>query len=205
MITLADILPTAYEVGVLNGTVRPDDVVAIIGAGPIGLAAIMTARHSPSHIVAIDLADSRLEAARKFGADVVLNSGHDDPLPVIAELTGGLGADVTKEAVGISQTFEQAVRLVRPGGHVANIGVHGAPATLHLEDIWIKNLTITTGLVDTYSTPTLIGLVASHQLDTSPMITHRFGLDEFETAYDVFGNAADTDTGALKVLLTATR
>ena len=135
--------------------------------------------------------------------DAVIQEPTDAVVPVIAELTGGLGADVTMEAVGISQTFEQAVGLVRPGGHVANIGVHGAPATLHLEDIWIKNLTITTGLVDTYSTPTLIGLVASHQLDTSPMITHRFGLDEFETAYDVFGNAADT--GALKVLLTATR
>jgi alcohol dehydrogenase len=204
MILLADILPTSYEVGVLNGTVRPADVVAIVGAGPIGLAAILTARlFSPSHIVAIDLADSRLEAARKFGADIVVNSGRDDPQAVIAELTGGLGADVTMEAVGTPQTFELAVRLVRPGGHVANIGVHGAPATLHLEDIWIKNLTITTGLVDTYSTPTLIGLVASHQLDTSPMITHRFRLDEFETAYDGFGSAADT--GALKVLLTASR
>jgi alcohol dehydrogenase len=204
MIVLADILPTSYEVGVLNGTVRPADVVAIVGAGPIGLAAILTARlFSPSHIVAIDLADSRLEAARKFGADIVVNSGLDDPQAVIAELTGGLGADVTMEAVGTPQTFELAVRLVRPGGHVANIGVHGAPATLHLEDIWIKNLTITTGLVDTYSTPALIGLVASHQLDTSPMITHRFRLDEFETAYDVFGNAADN--GALKVLLTAPR
>ena len=204
MIVLADILPTSYEVGVLNGTVRPADVVAIVGAGPIGLAAILTARlFSPSHIVAIDLADSRLEAARKFGADIVVNSGRDDPQAVIAELTGGLGADVTMEAVGTPQTFELAVRLVRPGGHVANIGVHGAPATLHLEDIWIKSLTITTGLVDTYSTPTLIGLVASHQLDTSPMITHRFRLDEFETAYDVFGSAADT--GALKVLLTASR
>jgi alcohol dehydrogenase len=204
MIVLADILPTSYEVGVLNGAVRPADVVAIVGAGPIGLAAILTARlFSPSHIVAIDLADSRLEAARKFGADIVVNSGRDDPQAVIAELTGGLGADVTMEAVGTPQTFELAVRLVRPGGHVANIGVHGAPATLHLEDIWIKNLTITTGLVDTYSTPTLIGLVASHQLDTSPMITHRFRLDEFETAYDVFGSAADT--GALKVVLTASR
>ncbi len=204
MIVLADILPTAYEVGVLNGAVRPGDVVAIIGAGPIGLAAIMTAQlFSPSHIVAIDLADSRLEAARKFGADTVVNSGRDDPAIVIGELTAGLGADVTMEAVGLPQTFEQAVRLVRPGGHVANIGVHGAPATLHLEDIWIKNLTITTGLVDTYSTPTLIGLVASHRLDTTPMVTHRFGLDEFETAYDVFANAADT--GALKVLLTASR
>jgi alcohol dehydrogenase len=204
MIVLADILPTSYEVGVLNGTVRPADVVVIVGAGPIGLAAILTARlYSPSHIVAIDLADSRLEAARKFGADIVINNGREDPEAVIAELTGGLGADVTMEAVGTAQTFELAVQLVRPGGHVANIGVHGDPATLHLEDIWIKNLTITTGLVDTYSTPTLIGLVASHQLDTSPMITHRFRLDEFETAYDVFGNAADT--GALKVVLTASR
>ena len=204
MIVLADILPTAYEVGVLNGKVRPADTVAVIGVGPIGLAAIMTARlFSPAHIVAIDLADSRLEAARKFGADTVVNSGRDDPAIVIGELTGGLGADVTMEAVGLPQTFEQAVRLVRPGGHVANIGVHGAPATLHLEDIWIKNLTITTGLVDTYSTPTLIKLVAGHRLDTTAMVTHRFGLDEFEAAYDVFANAADT--GALKVLLTAPR
>ena len=204
MIVLADILPTAYEVGVLNGTVRPADVVAVIGAGPIGLAAIMTAQlFSPSHIVAIDLSDSRLEAARKFGADTVVNNDRDDAAAVIGELTGGLGADVTMEAVGLPETFEQAVRLVRPGGHVANIGVHGAPAILHLEDIWIKNLTITTGLVDTYSTPTLIGLVASHRLDTTPMVTHRFGLDEFETAYDVFANAAET--GALKVLLTAPR
>ncbi len=203
MIVLADILPTAYEVGVLNGRVRPADVVAIIGAGPIGLAAIMTSRlYSPSHVVAIDIADSRLEAARKFGADIVINSSRDDPATVIGELTGGLGADVTMEAVGLPESFEQAVKLVRPGGHVANIGVHGAPATLHLEDIWIKDLTITTGLVDTSSTPTLIGLVASQQLDTSPMITHRFNLDEFEEAYDVFGRAAET--GALKVFLTST-
>ncbi|WP_326547726.1 zinc-dependent alcohol dehydrogenase family protein [Mycolicibacterium sp. ND9-15] len=202
MILLADILPTSYEVGVLNGKVRPGDVVVIIGAGPIGLAAILTAKlYSPSRIVAIDMADSRLEAARKFGADVVVNNGRDDPQAVIAELTGGLGADVTMEAVGVPDTFELAVRLVRAGGHVANLGVHGAPATLHLEDIWIKNLTITTGLVDTYSTPTLIGLVVSKRLDTSPMVTHRFRLDEFETAYDVFADAANT--GALKVVLTA--
>ena len=202
MLMLADILPTSYEVGVLNGAVRPADVVAIVGAGPIGLAAIMTARLlTPSHIVAIDLADSRLDAAREFGADVVVQPRREDPRAVIDALTDGLGADVTMEAVGTRQTFEQAVDLVRPGGHVANIGVHGAPATLHLEDIWIKNLTITTGLVDTYSTPTLIGLVASGRLDTAPMITHRFGLDEFEHAYDVFGRAADT--AALKVLLAA--
>lgn len=202
MITLADTLPTAYEVGVLNGRVRPADVVAIVGAGPIGLAAIVTASlFSPSRIVAIDVADSRLKAAREFGADVVVNSADTDPTQVIAELTDGLGADVVMEAVGRAETFEQAVRLVRPGGHVANIGVHGEPATLHLEDIWIKNLTLTTGLVDTYSTPTLIDLVASNRLDTAPMITHRFTLDEFETAYDVFGRPADT--AALKVLLSA--
>ncbi|MGC5162974.1 MULTISPECIES: zinc-dependent alcohol dehydrogenase family protein [unclassified Rhodococcus (in: high G+C Gram-positive bacteria)] len=202
MLMLADILPTSYEVGVLNGCVRPADVVVIIGAGPIGLAAILgTKLFSPSHIVAVDLADSRLEAARSFGADIALNGGRDDVAAIVRDLTGGLGADVTMEAVGVPQTFEQAVALVRPGGHVANLGVHGSPATLHLEDIWIKDLTITTGLVDTYSTPTLIGLVESGRLDTSPMITHRFNLDDFEEAYDVFGRAGET--GALKVLLTA--
>ncbi len=201
MLMLADILPTSYEVGVLNGCVRPADVVVIIGAGPIGLAAILGAKlFSPSHIVSVDLADSRLEAARSFGADVTLNGGRDDVAAAVRELTGGLGADVTMEAVGVPATFEQAVALVRPGGHVANLGVHGSPATLHLEDIWIKDITITTGLVDTYSTPTLIGLVASGRLDTSPMITHRFNLDDFEEAYDVFGRAGET--GALKVLLT---
>lgn len=202
MLMLADILPTSYEVGVLNGRLRPADVVVIIGAGPIGLAAILAARlFSPSRIVAVDLADSRLEAAKAFGANAVVNSGRDDVAAVVRDLTGGLGADVTMEAVGYPETFEQAVALARPCGHVANIGVHGKPATLHLENIWIKDLTITTGLVDTYSTPTLIGLVSSGQLDTSPMITHRFALDEFEQAYDVFSRAGDT--GALKVLLTA--
>lgn len=202
MLMLADILPTSYEVGVLNGRVKPADIVVIIGAGPIGLAAILAAKlMSPSHIVAVDLADTRLDAATAFGADIVVNSSRDDVAAIVRDLTGGLGADVTMEAVGIPATFEQAVALVRPGGHVANIGVHGKPATLHLEDIWIKNLTITTGLVDTYSTPTLIGLVDSGRLDTSSMITHRFVLDQFEEAYDVFSRAGET--GALKVLLTA--
>ncbi len=201
MLMLADIVPTSYEVGALNGTVSPGDVVAIVGAGPIGLAAIMTSKlFSPSHIVAIDLADSRLDAAKLFGADVVVNSGVSDPMEVIADLTGGLGADVTMEAVGIPATFELATRMVRPGGHVANIGVHGTPVTLHLEDLWIKNVTITTGLVDTYSTPTLIRLITGGQLDTTRFVTHRFALDEMMDAYDVFGRAADT--GALKVVLT---
>jgi alcohol dehydrogenase len=200
VLMLADILPTSYEVGVLNGRVGPGDTVAVVGAGPIGLAAMLAARLlSPGHIVAIDLAAARLEAAKQFGADVVLNNTTDDPVARVMEMTGGLGADVAIEAVGVPETFELCARLVRPGGHVANIGVHGKPATLHLEDLWIKNVTITTGLVDTYSTPTLLRLVAAQQIDPSRFVTHRFGLDEFLDAYDTFGRAADT--GALKVVL----
>jgi alcohol dehydrogenase len=200
ILMLADILPTAYEVGVLNGGVRPGDVVAIVGAGPIGLSAIMGARlFSPSHIVAIDLADARLEAAKKFGADITVNNAGQDPLDVVQLLTDGLGADVAIEAVGVPATFELAARLARPGGRIANIGVHGEPATLHLEELWIKNVTITTGLVDAYSTRTLLKLVTSHQLDAAKFITHHFRLDEFDQAYDVFSRAADTS--ALKVVL----
>jgi alcohol dehydrogenase len=200
ILMLADILPTSYEVGVLNGNVRPGDVVAVVGAGPIGLSAITGARlFSPSHIVAVDLADTRLDAAKEFGADITVNSSREDPLSVVRKLTGGLGADVTIEAVGVPATFELAVKLARPGGRIANIGVHGEPATLHLEEQWIRNITITTGLVDTYSTPTLMRLVARRQIDARKFITHHFGMDEFPEAYDVFARAADT--GALKVVL----
>lgn len=202
LLMLADILPTSYEVGVLNGHVSPGNVVAIVGAGPIGLSAMMTARlFSPSHIVAIDLADTRLDAAKRFGADVLVNSGRDDPLMVVQELTGELGADVAIEAVGIPATFELATALVRPGGRIANIGVHGKPATLHLETLWTRDVTITTGLVDTFSTPTLIRLLAGGQLNTSVFVTQRFALDDMMAAYDTFGRAAET--GALKVVLTA--
>jgi alcohol dehydrogenase len=203
ILMLADILPTSYEVGVLNGKVQPGDVVAIVGSGPIGLAAIMAARlFSPSHIVAIDMADSRLEAAKQFGADVTVNNSREDAKAAVYSLTDGLGADVSIEAVGVPETFELAVELARPGGHIANIGVHGKPATLHLEELWIKDVTITTGLVDTYTTPTLLRLVTSSQLDSTKFVTHHFHLDEFEAAYDVFGRAAET--GALKVVLTRT-
>ncbi len=203
ILMLADILPTAYEVGVLNGGVRPGDVVAIVGAGPIGLSAIMGASlFSPSHIVAVDLADARLEAAKQFGADITVNNGRQDPLEVVRGLTDGLGADVTIEAVGVPATFELAVELSRPGGRIANIGVHGAPATLHLEDQWIRNITITTGLVDAYSTPTLLRLLASHHIDAGRFVTHHFALGEFDQAYDVFARAAET--GALKVVLSRT-
>jgi alcohol dehydrogenase len=201
ILMLADILPTGYEVGVLNGKVQPGDVVAVVGAGPIGLAAIMGAHlFSPSHIVAIDVADSRLDAAKRFGADIVVNNARVDAEAVIAELTGGLGADVSIEAVGTPAAFEQAVRLARPGGRIANIGVHGQPATLHLEDLWSRDVTITTGLVDTYTTPTLLRLVISQQLDAALFVTHHFTLDQFEEAYDVFARAGDTS--ALKVVLT---
>jgi alcohol dehydrogenase len=200
ILMLADILPTSYEVGVLNGTVRPGDTVAIVGAGPIGLSAIMGARlYSPSHIIALDLADSRLEAAKQFGADITVNNGVEDALAAVHSVTGGLGVDVAIEAVGVPASFELATRLVRPGGHVANIGVHGEPATLHLEELWGKDVTITMGLVDTYSTPTLLRLVTSHQLDAAKFVTHHFELDQFLDAYKTFGNAADT--GALKVVL----
>lgn len=201
MLMLADIMPTGSEVGVRNGSVRPGDVVAVVGAGPIGLAAIMGARlFSPSHIVAIDLADSRLEAAKQFGADIVVNNTFEDAEAVVAGLTGGLGADVAIEAVGTPGTFEQAVRMVRPGGHVANIGVHVTPATLHLEEIWSRNVTITTGLVDTDTIPTLLRLLTSQHLDAGRFFTHHFTLDQFEEAYDVF--AKPSDTGAPKVVLT---
>ena len=201
VLMVADILPTGYEVGVLNGKIEPGDVVAIVGAGPIGLAAIMGARlYSPSHIVAIDLATTRLEAAKQFGADVVVDPAHEDPLAVVRGLTDGLGADVSIEAVGTPAAFELTVSLARPGGHIANIGVHGEPATLHLEELWIKDVTITTGLVDTSSTPTFLKLLGGHQLDAGKLVTHHFTLDEFEQAYDVFSRASET--GALKVVLT---
>jgi len=203
ILMLADILPTGYEVGVLNGGVRPGDVVAVVGAGPVGLSAIMGASlFSPSHIVAIDLADSRLEAAKRFGADVVVNNGREDALEVVRSLTGGLGADVAIEAVGVPGTFELAVALSRPGGRIANIGVHGEPATLHLEEQWIRDITITTGLVDAYSTPTLLRLLGSGHIDAGRFITHHFALDQIDEAYDVFARAAGT--GALKVVLSRT-
>jgi len=201
ILMLADILPTGYEVGVLAGGVRPGDLVAVVGAGPIGLSVISGARlFSPAHVVAIDLSDARLEAARHFGADVTINDSREDPMTVIKDLTGRLGADVAIEAVGVPATFEMAVKLARPGGRIANIGVHGKPATLHLEEQWIRDITITTGLVDASSTPTLMRLVTSGQLDASRFITHHFGLDEFDKAYEVFGEAATS--GALKVVLT---
>ncbi|MPY30981.1 zinc-dependent alcohol dehydrogenase family protein [Streptomyces adustus] len=198
-VLLADIFPTAYEVGVRKGHVRPSDTVAVVGAGPIGLAAIATARlFGPERIIAVDLAASRLEAARRLGADAVAEAG-EVPEQLVADLTDGLGADVVIEAVGEPESFELCTRMVRPGGRVANIGVHGEPAVLHLEDLWSKNVTITTGLVDTHSTPTLLSMTAAGRLPTAQLVTHTFLPDQMEEAYDVFARAAET--GALKVVL----
>ena len=200
LLMLADILPTGYEVGVLNGKVRPGDVVVVVGAGPIGLSAIAGAHlFSPSLIVAIDKATSRLDAAKEFGADVVINNSDGDPVAAVMELTRGLGGDVAIEAVGLPETFELATELVRPAGRIANIGVHGKPATLHLERLWDRDVTITTGLVDAYSTPTLLRLLTSHRIDAKRFITHHFALNDIIDAYDVFSRAGET--GALKVVL----
>jgi alcohol dehydrogenase len=199
---LADILPTAYEVGVLNGGVEPGDTVAIVGAGPIGLATIMTAKlFTPGRIVAIDISDARLEKAVEFGADSTINNSREDAVAMIMELTAGQGADVAVEAVGVPETFELCAAIVRPGGRVANVGVHGHPATLHLETLWIRDVTITTGLVDTKTTPQLMKLIQERKLDPTQFATHRFSLSDTETAYDTFAAAAETH--ALKVVLTA--
>ncbi|MFF4986048.1 alcohol dehydrogenase catalytic domain-containing protein [Streptosporangium saharense] len=201
-VMLADILPTSYEVGVLAGQVKPGDTVVIVGAGPIGLAAVLTARlYSPAHVVVIDPARARLRAAEQFGADVTLTPD-EDPLAKVRSLTGGLGADVVIEAVGLPETFELCTTLVRPCGHVANVGVHGRPATLHLEELWIRDVTVTTGLVDTFSTPDLLAMLGRGQLDVAPMVTDRFALDDIEHAYEVFADPAHS--GALKVVLSRT-
>ena len=192
-LVLADIMPTAYEVGVLSGRVTPGSSVAIVGAGPIGLAAVLTARLlSPSRIVVVDPAAERRAAALRFGADDAVATA-DEAREAARDV------DTAIEAVGVPETFELCTELVRAGGTVANVGVHGAPATLHLESLWIRNVTITTGLVDTYSTPTLLRLIAEGRLDTEGLVTHRFGLDEIQDAYDVFSRPQES--GALKVAL----
>ncbi|HEY0692194.1 MAG TPA: alcohol dehydrogenase catalytic domain-containing protein [Kribbella sp.] len=196
---LADILPTAYEVGTLSGRVSPGDTVVIVGAGPIGLSAITTSKlFSPSRVVVVDVAVSRQKAAMEHGADLAIGPD-EDVVETVRGFTNGLGANVAIEAVGVPATFELCTQVIRPGGRVANVGVHGAPATLHLEELWFKDVTISTGLVDTSSTPRLLSMLASGRLAMPGLITHRFGLDEMQDAYDVFSRPAET--GALKVAL----
>ena len=202
MVMLSDILPTGFECGVLNGKVAPGSTVAIVGAGPIGLATLLTAQlYSPSQIIMIDLDDNRLEIARKFGATHVFNSSSGDTASKVMALTAGRGVDTAIEAVGIPATFLLCQNIVGPGGIVANIGVHGQVAELHLERLWAKNIAITTRLVDTVSTPMLLRTVQSKKIDPVRLITHRFKFDQFLLAYETFDHAADT--GALKVIIEA--
>jgi len=200
MVMLSDILPTGFECGVLNGQVKPGDTVAIVGAGPIGLAALMTAQlYSPAEIVMVDLDMKRLEVARTLGATKLVSSADGKAVESVMALTGGVGVDVAIEAVGIPATFDICQSIVAPGGRIANIGVHGKPVQLRMEKLWSHNITLTTRLVDTAATPTLMKMVETGRLEPKKLVTHRFQLDDVMKAYDTFGNAARE--GALKVIL----
>jgi alcohol dehydrogenase len=199
-VMLSDILPTGFECGVLNGHVKPGDTIAIVGAGPVGLAALMTARfYSPAAIFSIDLDDNRLQVAKSFGATTLINSADGNAVQRVMELTQGEGVDVAMEAVGIPATFDICQGIIGAGGHLANIGVHGKPVLLHMEKLWGRNATLTTRLVDTATTPMLIKAFQSGNLQPGKLVTHRFALDDILKAYDTFGNAAKH--GALKVAL----
>ena len=202
LVMLSDILPTGFECGVLNGRVEPGNSIAIVGAGPIGLAALLTAQfYSPGEIIMIDLDDNRLEVAKRFGATSTINSSDGHAVAAVMKLTEQRGVDTAIEAVGIPATFELCEQIVAPGGTIANIGVHGKPASLHLETLWDRNITITTRLVDTASTPMLLNILRSHKIDPKLLITHRFTLDRIFDAYETFGHAANTR--ALKVIIEA--
>ena len=201
LVMLSDILPTGFECGVLNGQVKPGDTVAIVGSGPIGLAALLTAQfYAPAEIIMIDPDDNRLSVAKTFGATQTINNAAVNVIETIKSMTNGRGVDTAIEAVGIPATFELCTAIVGPGGRVANVGVHGKSATLHLETLWSQNITITTRLVDTVTTPMLLKTVQSKKLDPNKLITHHFRLDEIIAAYETFGNAAKEKT--LKVILT---
>ncbi|EIF30799.1 theronine dehydrogenase-like Zn-dependent dehydrogenase [Burkholderia sp. Ch1-1] len=200
LVMLSDVLPTGFECGVLNGKVQPGSTVAIVGAGPIGLASLLTAQfYSPAQIIMIDRDERRLEVASRFGATACIDSRVAEPVVEVMKLTGHVGVDCAIEAVGVPDTFELCQALVAPGGVIANIGVHGVKADLHLESLWDRNISITTRLVDTVSTPMLLKTVQSGRLDPARLITHHFQLDDVLNAYDTFGRAADSH--ALKVII----
>ena len=202
LVMLSDILPTGFECGVLNGKVQPGGTVAIVGSGPIGLAALLTAQlYSPSEIIMVDIDDNRLEVAKRFGATAVVNSANGKAVDALMKLTNQRGVDTAIEAVGIPATFELCEKIIAPGGIIANIGVHGKKVDLHLEYLWDRNITITTRLVDTESTPMLLRLVHTDKIDAKLLITHRFKLDHILDAYEVFEHAATTN--ALKVIIEA--
>jgi alcohol dehydrogenase len=202
MVMLSDILPTGFECGVLNGKVEPGTAVAIVGAGPIGLAALLTAQFfSPAEIIMIDVDENRLDIAKRFGATAVINSGICDADEAVKSHTAGRGVDTAIEAGGIPATFELCQKIVAPGGIIANIGVHGTKVDLHLENLWDRNITITTRLVDTVSTPMLLNVLRADKIKPALLITHHFKLANILDAYDTFSHAADTK--ALKVIIEA--
>ena len=202
LVMLSDILPTGFECGVLNGKVAVGSTVAIIGSGPIGLAALLTAQlYSPAEIIMIDLDDNRLDVAKKFGATATVNSAQGNATEKVMTLTGGRGVDTAIEAVGIPATFKLCEDIIAPGGTIANVGVHGTKVDLHLEKLWSHNITITTRLVDTVTIPLLLKTVQSKRINARQLITHHFKLAEILAAYDTFGNAADSK--ALKVIIEA--
>lgn len=202
LVMLSDILPTGFECGVLNGKVAPGATVAIVGSGPIGLAALLTAQfYSPAEIIMIDLDDSRLEVAKRFGATATVNSSDGKAVETVMKMTGNRGVDTAIEAVGIPATFELCEEIVAPGGTIANIGVHGTKVALRLETLWDRNITITTRLVDTVSTPMLMKTLQSHKIEPKLLITHRFKLDTILEAYETFAHAANTR--AIKVIIEA--
>jgi alcohol dehydrogenase len=200
MVMLSDILPTGYECGVLNGAVKPGDTVAVIGAGPVGLAALLTTQFfAPANLIVIDLDDNRLEVAKLFGATAVINSTDGKAVEKVMALTSSKGVDVAIEAVGMAATFGLCQEIIGAGGHIANIGVHGASVTLHLEKLWSQNITITTRLVDAVTTPLLLKTVMAGRLRPKQLITHHFTLADIIKAYDTFGNAGREH--ALKVIV----
>jgi alcohol dehydrogenase len=200
LVMLSDILPTGFECGVLNGKVKPGDTVAIVGAGPVGLAVLLTAQfYSPAAIFMVDLDQKRLAVAKQFGANSLVNGSDGHAAHHVMELTEGAGVDVAIEAVGLPDTFDICQAIVAAGGRIANVGVHGKPVELHLEKLWDRNISLTTRLVDTITTPMLLKMVHSGKLQPQKLVTHRFAMNDIMKAYDTFGNAADD--GALKVLL----
>lgn len=202
LVMLSDILPTGFECGVLNGKVEPGNTVAIVGAGPIGLAALLTAQfYAPATIIMVDPDKNRLEVAKRFGATATVNTSGDKAAEAVMKLTGGRGVDTAIEAVGIPASFITCEDIVAPGGTIANVGVHGVKVDLHLERLWDRNITITTRLVDTVMTPMLLKIVQAGRLDPRLLVTHRFKLDQILAAYDTFGRAANTH--ALKVVIEA--
>lgn len=200
LVMLSDILPTGFEIGVLSGKIKPGDSVVIVGAGPVGMAALLTAQfYSPAMLIMVDVDPNRLQVAMQFGATHSIDPSAEDAVARIFELTDGIGIDVAIEAVGIPASFDTCQQVIAPGGHIANVGVHGRSVELHLEKLWIQNINISTGLVNTNTTPMLIKTVQAGKIEPGKLITHRFKLGQILQAYEVFGNAAKEK--AMKVIL----